>query len=151
MRTAKIAHFLSHFLGFSWGFPFLWGMKRMILLSVALGGALGALARYGISQIPFLSNSIFPWMTLVANLIGAVIIGFIAGAMWSSHALTPHQLALFKTGFCGSLTTFSTFSLEAISLFERGHWGLGLVYMTSSLVLSLGGVLVGRAVAMHCL
>ena len=87
--------------------------------------------------------------TLAANLIGALIIGFIAGMMLGSHKLSPNQLAIFKTGFCGSLTTFSTFSLEAITLFESGHSGLGVVYVIASIILSLVGVLAGRAIAVH--
>ena len=90
-------------------------------------------------------------MTLVANLIGALIIGFIAGAMLTTHKLSSNQQALFKTGFCGALTTFSTFSLEALTLFDHGRWGLAAAYILASVILSIAGVIAGRAVAVHCL
>lgn len=120
------------------------------LLAVAGGGACGALARFGIAKIPFLSQSAFPWMTLTANLIGAVIIGFIAGAMMTSHKLSPNQQALLKTGFCGALTTFSTFSLETLTMFDHGKYVLALTYIVASVILSIAGVLAGRAFALHC-
>lgn len=123
----------------------------LTLLYVALGGALGAAARYGISKITFLTGHDFPWMTFAANLIGALIIGFIAGAMLSNHRLSPNQLALLKTGFCGGLTTFSTFSLEAVTLFDAGHWGVAIIYLIASTILCLGGVLAGRALALQFL
>jgi CrcB protein len=113
-------------------------------LSVAIGGALGALARYGISKIPILQGSTFSWMTLAANVIGALIIGFVAGLMLSSPRLTPEQTAFLKTGFCGGLTTFSTFSLETVSLFETGKWGIACVYIFISMILCLGGVILGK-------
>lgn len=122
----------------------------LTLLSIALGGAAGALARFGISQIPILTGHVFPWPTLAANLIGALIIGFIAGAMQTTHKLTPNQCALLKTGFCGALTTFSTFSLEAASLFDQEKYIIAVIYILTSVILSLIGVFAGRALAIHC-
>lgn len=114
------------------------------LLAVAIGGALGALARYGISLIPVPEGTSFPWMTLVANVIGAIIIGFIAGLTLASPRLTQEQLAFIKTGFCGSLTTFSTFSLEAVTLFQAGKWGIAILYIGISMILCLAGVILGK-------
>ena len=121
------------------------------LLAVGIGGALGAMLRYGISKIPFLSGNVFPWMTFVANLLGAVVIGVIAGVTLNDSRLTPNQVLLLKTGFCGGLTTFSTFSLEAFGLIETGRWGVGGLYMIASVVVCLVGVFVGRAAALKFL
>ena len=121
-----------------------------VLISVAIGGALGALARYGISQISLLHGTSFPWMTLAANLIGALIIGFVAGIMLSSPRLNQSQHAFIKTGFCGGLTTFSTFSLEAVELFETGKWGLAILYIFVSIILCLGGVILGKIIGEAC-
>ena len=114
------------------------------LIAVAVGGALGALARYGLSQIPMPQGTAFPWMTLLANVLGAIFIGFVAGLTLASPRLSQEQLAFIKTGFCGGLTTFSTFSLEAINLFETGKWGVAILYMAVSIILCLGGVILGK-------
>ena len=88
------------------------------LLAVGLGGALGAILRYLISLLPLKGS--FPVWTLLTNLLGAVAIGFIAGA--SARGRMQDVAALFwKTGVCGGFTTFSTFSLEAFSLLENGN------------------------------
>ena len=121
----------------------------MNLLCIFVGGGLGAAARYGLTRIPFLSGHAFPWMTFVANLSGALIIGFIAGAVLGSHRLTVHEQALLKTGFCGGLTTFSTFSLEAFELIESGRWVVGVSYILASVICCLIGVFAGRVIAMH--
>ena len=123
----------------------------LTLLSIALGGAAGALTRFGISKLPFLNGHIYPWPTLAANLLGALIIGFIAGSIQTTHKLTPNQSALLKTGFCGALTTFSTFSLEAVTLIDNGKYVVATLYIISSVLLSIIGVLLGRLLAVHCL
>ena len=122
----------------------------MQILAVALGGAIGALARFGISKIPFLTGHDFPWMTFAANFIGAVIIGMIAGLLLESGRLSSTQTSFLKTGFCGSLTTFSTFSLEALTLLESGKILTGSIYIIVSVILCIAGVLLGRLVAVKC-
>ena len=107
------------------------------LLAVGLGGALGAILRYLISLLPLKGS--FPVWTLLTNLLGAVAIGFIAGA--SARGRMQDVAALFwKTGVCGGFTTFSTFSLEAFSLLENGNRGLGVLYILLSILLCLGGI-----------
>ena len=114
------------------------------LLAVGLGGALGAILRYLISLLPLKGS--FPVWTLLTNLLGAVAIGFIAGA--SARGRMQYVAALFwKTGVCGGFTTFSTFSLEAFSLLENGNRGLGALYILLSILLCLGGIALGQAAA----
>ena len=119
----------------------------LTILSVAFGGACGATLRYLIAQIPFL-HATFPWPTLIANLIGALIIGFIVGLI--PGKLSPTWTTCLKTGFCGGLTTFSTFSFEALSLYEKGRFALATIYIIISIILCLAGVFAGRAIAMRC-
>ena len=109
-------------------------------LWVALGGALGAVLRYAVSLIPVRGG--FPVLTLLTNLLGALLIGFIAGAAEIS-APSPGLILFAKTGLCGGFTTFSTFSLESLGLLRRGRLLMGGAYMLLSAALCLAGVALG--------
>ena len=116
------------------------------ILSVAFGGACGATLRYLISQIPILQSA-FPWATLIVNLAGALLIGVIVGIL--PGRLSPTTITCLKTGFCGGLTTFSTFSLEALLLFEKGRYVPCTIYILVSVLLCIIGVFAGRALAIR--
>ncbi|MBQ1181885.1 MAG: fluoride efflux transporter CrcB [Treponema sp.] len=116
----------------------------MNFLLVAVGGALGAVGRYGISLIPIRSQ--FPFLTLITNLVGAVFIGFVVGFAESRNASSGCILFL-KTGFCGGFTTFSTFSLEAYNLLNEKSYGLCVLYSLLSVVGCVLGVFVGKKIA----
>ena len=102
---------------------------------VALGGALGAMARFGISTywLPVAPGK-FPWSTLIVNIAGSFLIGvlyivIVEKALWS------HQWRiLLMTGFLGALTTFSTFSVESVNLIQRGQVSLAVGYGVSTLI-----------------
>ena len=113
-------------------------------LPVALGGALGAAGRYLLSLIPLSAG--FPLTTLLTNFLGAVVIGAVAQAA-GQLPLSPGAVLFLKSGLCGGFTTFSTFSLETVTLLERGRWLAGGGYALSSVALCLGGVLLGRWLA----
>ena len=98
----------------------------MNFIFVALGGALGAVGRYAISLIPVKTD--FPFLTLITNIIGAVLIGFISGIVSARQDVSQNAVLFWKTGVCGGFTTFSTFSLEAYQLFEKGSNILGILY-----------------------
>lgn len=116
-------------------------MKITSVLCVAAGGAAGAVLRYLVSLVPFRGE--FPFATLIVNLLGAAAIGFIAGIS-SSGDVSKNAVLFFKTGVCGGFTTFSTFSLESIGLFEKGKTALGAVYILLSLIGCLAGVWAGQ-------
>ena len=105
---------------------------------MALGGALGAVCRYGISLLPCKGE--FPVLTLVTNLLGAVLIGFLAGLATTAKAPSTESMLFWKTGLCGGFTTFSTFALETVSLTQDGKWGIAVAYVLLSVLLSLAAV-----------
>lgn len=114
------------------------------LLFVALGGALGAAGRYGLSLLPW--KGAFPLLTLLTNFLGAVAIGFLSG-LFSQRLLGEQGKLFWQTGVCGGFTTFSTFSLEAVTLFQNGKYLLGGAYILASVALCVAGVLLGQALA----
>lgn len=116
------------------------------VICVGLGGALGAMLRYAISLLPY--KGTFPVLTLATNILGAVVIGYIAG-LAASRNLSPNLVLFVKTGVCGGFTTFSTFSLEAYTLLGRGHYGTAFLYMALSVILCLAGVMAGMYAAEH--
>lgn len=109
---------------------------------VALGGALGAAGRYALSLIPVRTE--FPFITLMTNILGAIAIGFIAGLLGTRNDLSPNVALFWKTGVCGGFTTFSTFSLEAWQLLEKGNYLLSALYALLSVVCCVAGVWIGR-------
>jgi len=107
------------------------------LAMVAFGGALGASARYltGISIVRLLGHTGFPLGIVTVNILGSFLMGaFITLA--AQRGLT-HLSPLIATGFLGGFTTFSSFSLETVILWERGEAGLAVLYVTLSVVLSV--------------
>ncbi len=114
---------------------------------VALGGALGAMGRYAISLVPV--KSFFPFLTLVTNIVGAVVIGFIAGAVSVKEGTPPGLVLFLKVGVCGGFTTFSTFSLEMFNLLEQGKAAAGVLYAGLSVVCCVLGVYLGQMMAVR--
>ena len=114
---------------------------------VALGGALGALARRGLSVEWPADGRSWPWATFAANLIGTAILGLLL----ASVAHLPPRAVLLRpfvgAGFCGALTTFSTLQVELIRLGQHGHVGLAVAYLAGS----LGGGLLLAATGWHAL
>lgn len=98
----------------------------MSFLFVALGGALGTVARHAISLIPVKTG--FPVLTLITNIIGAVLIGFIVGVTSNKEGISDNTVLFWKTGVCGGFTTFSTFSLEAFNLFDNKQYAAGKLW-----------------------
>ena len=114
----------------------------MEFIVVALGGAIGAMGRYAISLIPV--KTTFPVLTLLTNALGAILIGVIVGVVNQHENASPKTILFLKTGICGGFTTFSTFSLEAVSLLERKDYLGGSAYILLSVFCCLIGILIGR-------
>lgn len=112
-------------------------MSGVGLLAVGIGAALGAWLRWGLG---LLLNTLFPPIppgTALANLIGGYVIGAAIGFFAQADGIAPEWRLLIITGFCGGLTTFSTFSAEITSLFQQERMGL----MASAIALHVGGSL----------
>lgn len=114
------------------------------ILAIAIGATLGALLRW---QLGSRLNSIFPTIppgTLAANLIGAYVVGLGIAFFATFSAISPEWRLLVITGFCGGLTTFSTFSAEIVTLLQQGRisWALGAVaaHVVGSVVMTFAGI-----------
>lgn len=117
----------------------------MGFIFVALGGALGAMARYAMSLIPVKSE--FPVMTLITNILGAVLIGFIVGLTSNREDISKNTVLFWKTGVCGGFTTFSTFSLEAFNMLDNKQYLAGSLYVILSCGCCILGILCGKKLA----
>lgn len=118
------------------------------LLLVALGGAIGASARYasGLAAVRLMGPG-FSWGTLFVNVAGSFAMGLLV--VWLARRVAGgEELRLFLgVGLLGGFTTFSAFSLDAFALWERGQGGLAAIYVGASVALSLAGILAGVALA----
>jgi len=118
-----------------------------LLFWIALGGALGALARYGLSGwVQESSAGTFPWGTLAVNVLGCFLLGF-AFRVLQLSALSPGLRAAVTVGFLGAFTTFSTFSLEAIGLIQEERWARAAGYIGGSVALGLAALVAGLWIA----
>jgi len=114
----------------------------MNIALVFLGAGLGGTLRHGVNLIAARAGSTFPWGTFSINVLGSVLMGLVTG--WFALRGGPPQARLFiATGILGGFTTFSTFSLEAFGLIERGEPGAALAYMLGSVIAGVGGLFLG--------
>lgn len=117
----------------------------MTLAYVALGGALGALARYGISGWVYdRMGETFPWGTLVVNVLGCLALGAVVRWLQVS-AVSPEIRPFLTIGLLGAFTTFSTFSFETVALLQDGQWTKAGVYVGASVLVGLAAVVAGMA------
>ena len=114
------------------------------ILAIVVGGGLGALLRWWLG---LKLNAYFPAIppgTLAANLIGGYVVGVAVAFFASYSALAPEWRLLVITGFCGGLTTFSTFSAEVVMLMQQGRalWALGAAgaHLIGSIVMTFAGI-----------
>ncbi|MGR9275076.1 fluoride efflux transporter CrcB [Rhizobium leguminosarum] len=116
-------------------------------LLVAFGGAIGSVLRYYVGQWTLrLMGPAFPWGTLAVNVVGCFVIGVFAELIARKFNASTELRLLLITGFLGGFTTFSAFSLDAISLLERGEAVAGGIYIAASVGLSMAAVIAGLAV-----
>jgi CrcB protein len=116
------------------------------ILLVALGGALGSVARYltGILATRLFGPS-FPWGTLIVNIVGSFAIGVLVELIARRLNASMEMRLFLVTGVMGGFTTLSSFSLDFATLFERGDLGLAFVYVAATLVISIAAVFAGLA------
>jgi CrcB protein len=118
------------------------------LIYVGIGGFIGSCLRYSISvNSPKLFGTQLPYGTLIVNIMGGILIGFIMELSLRTDLISPNLRLLLTTGLMGGLTTFSTFSYETITLFSEGSYMLGTLNTCLNLFLSFGGVVVGGLVS----
>ena len=112
-----------------------------LLAAIVVGGMAGTLVRLLLSELAPHDAGRWPWATLVANVAGATLLGFVL-VRFSSRAPAPSRArALLGTGFCGGLTTFSTLQRELLEMLDIGRGALAVAYVAVSLVAGLAGVL----------
>lgn len=117
------------------------------ILSLLAGGALGTLARYSVSGLAHgYWGTGFPIGTLMVNLLGSLIIGFLWG-IFENTAMSPQLRSFVFVGFLGGFTTFSSYSLETMNLFREGQIRLGLINILVNNVLGLVLVFAGFIIA----
>jgi len=114
------------------------------ILAISLGSTLGALLRWRLgNQLNSLSPTLPPG-TLTANLVGGYIIGLAIAFFAQAPEIAPEWRLLIVTGFCGGLTTFSTFSAEVVTLLQQGRltWAVGAIaiHVSGSLLMTLAGL-----------
>ncbi len=115
-----------------------------LLLAIAAGGALGAVARHEVSRyaLRWLGPN-FPWGTLTVNFLGSFFMGGLIVWLAGREPHTPALRAFLSVGLLGAFTTFSTFALDVVTLFERKAHAAAAGYLVASIVLSIFGLVVG--------
>ncbi|HET7879430.1 MAG TPA: fluoride efflux transporter CrcB [Acetobacteraceae bacterium] len=112
-------------------------------LAVAAGGAIGSLARFWLAAgMTMLTGPRFPWGTLLINVLGSGLIGWVAAVTLppASVAMHPDLRVFLMVGICGGFTTFSAFSLQTLELLQAGEVGPAVGYVAGSVVLCLAAV-----------
>lgn len=108
------------------------------ILSVGLGGFIGAVCRYLIGLIPINEITTFPIKTFAINVMGCIVIGVVTVVAAKNSSLSPHMLLFLKVGVCGGFTTFSTFALESEDLIKNGNVMMSFLYVLGSVLVGVG-------------
>ena len=120
-------------------------MKEVVWVFV--GGGLGSICRYAITIILKETNSLYPWPTLLANAIGSLMIGVLADQLMRSTSVQSANTLFWIIGFCGGLTTFSTFALENLTLFRTSGSLSLVIYASLTYFICLGMVVLGTSLS----
>lgn len=122
-------------------------MKLILLLSIA--GVLGTLARYGLQGLLQPAGGTFPWGTLIVNVSGSFLVGFLMRYLLG-QGVSPETRAALIIGFCGAFTTMSSFSYETVALLANQQYVRAAWYLVStvggSLLATIAGIAAGRSV-----
>lgn len=119
--------------------------------AAALGGAVGALGRWGVAEALPSPAGGWPWATLLVNLTGCLLLGLLLAVLAARHPDSPWLRPLLGTGVLGGYTTFSSFAVETVRLAEAGAWATAAGYVLASVLggvlAAAGGVALGRRLA----
>jgi CrcB protein len=114
-----------------------------VILSVGVGGGVGALLRYFVAGWVQPAGSAFNWGIFAVNITGGLLMGMIVEASALKLNLTPEMRAFLTTGILGGYTTFSTFSLDSALLLQKGEYALAAFYIIGSVALSIAALFAG--------
>jgi fluoride exporter len=122
-------------------------VARVRTAAILIGGAAGALARAGVAEALPTRPGAWPWGTFVVNLFGAVLLGWLLTRLAERVAPSRYWRFLLGTGFCGAVTTFSTFQVETFNLLRTGHAAIAIGYAVASIVAGMALAVVGVMLA----
>ncbi|MGW0834108.1 fluoride efflux transporter CrcB [Streptomyces prunicolor] len=131
--------------------PSVWRGQGPVVAVVALGGAIGAVARYAASLWWPAQGGGFPWTTFGINVVGCAVIGVfmvVITEVWAAHRLVR---PFFGTGVLGGFTTFSTYAVDIQKLVDEGHPRTALAYLAATLIAALAAVWLGATTARRVL
>jgi len=117
-----------------------------VLAAVAVGGALGAPARYGVAQLVHAGAGTFPWATFWTNVSGSFVLGVVVVLVARRFPSDRYLRPFVATGFLGAYTTYSTFAVEAVVLARDGDVALACAYAAASLAAGLAAAAAGIAI-----
>ena len=109
------------------------------------GGALGTVARTGLSVLVATDPGRWPWPTFTVNIVGAFLVGYFTTRLLERLPLSSYRRPLLGTGLCGGLTTFSTMQVETLKMIEHRHYGLAAGYTCASIVFGFLAVYLATA------
>jgi CrcB protein len=115
------------------------------LAAVFVGGALGTVARTGLSLLVTADPGRWPWPTFTVNIVGAFLVGYFTTRLLERLPLSSYRRPLLGTGLCGGLTTFSTMQVETLKMIEYHHYGLAAGYTCASIVFGFLAVYLATA------
>ena len=120
----------------------------MIILWIALGGAIGSVLRYGIGMAMLGLSGLFPIGTMIVNIIGSILLGAIFAMQEGAlKSMSDEMWVFLSIGICGGFTTFSTFGLETYLLWKEKHIVEAALYMISSMIAAPASIALGYAVS----
>jgi CrcB protein len=116
----------------------------VLIAAVGIGSAIGGIARFLLGAlIQRWAGSTFPFGTLVINITGSILLGFLIRYALATPTISPTMRAMLTTGFCGGYTTFSTFTYETATLFEEADYRRAFTYVLLSVCVALAGIFLG--------